>query len=183
MGLVPLTKSDPPGGMAASVLDGTLRLKADGDRLRRFTPTMLDTDLLSVVEAAVMSGIPLGLVFPLAGTSVPLLVGATALVGMVRQSKSLRVSAALVAANLSSRMLYDRLCFESQRLADFIPRASIDPDGGRRVIGTPRRDAGGRFYVVSRLDRLESVVADLAVVVVDASAATASTIGEFVHKQ
>ncbi|MGH3570604.1 MAG: hypothetical protein ACRDUW_02050 [Pseudonocardiaceae bacterium] len=166
-------------GLAEAVLDGSLRLRLrdGGGHARRFCPTELDVELLSVVEAAVVDGVPLGIVFPLPGTAVPVLVGAAALVSTIRRTASLNVSAALVASNLASRLLYDRLYFRDQRLADFVPRATIGPDGQPKLIGTALHDSGGRFHVVSRLDRLDTIAETLAVRVVDASAVAPAEVG------
>jgi hypothetical protein len=171
-------------GLAEAVLDGSLRLRVGGRQARRFSPTELDVELLSVVEAAVVDGVPLGVVFPLPGTAVPVLVGAAALVSAIRRSASLNasaslnVSAALVASNLASRLLYDRLHFRDQRLADFVPRAMVGPDGQPKLVGAPLHDNGGRFYVVSRLDRLDSIAETLAVRVVDASVVAPADVGD-----
>ncbi len=80
-----------------------------------------------------------------------------------------------VARNLGSRMLYDRLHFEDQQLADFLPRTVVNPDGEVRVVGRPRRDRGGRLHVVTQLDRLRHVGNSVAALVVEDSAATADS--------
>jgi hypothetical protein len=55
-----MTSGDPRqrngGGLAASVLDGTLRCRTSDGTVRRFAPTALDTELLAVADAAASLG-------------------------------------------------------------------------------------------------------------------------------
>ncbi len=158
-------------GLAGSVLDGTLRCHVGGDdRPRPFEATKLDVELLNTVDAAADRGIPLGLVFPLAGTSAPMLVGAASLVGAIRRSRRLDVQVGLAAKNLAPRVLYDKLYIENQRLADFVPRTAIGIEGDVRTIGAPPRDSLGRLHITSSLDRLIVVDPALEAIVIDASA-------------
>lgn len=101
-----------------------------------------------------------------------MLVGAASLVGAIRRSGDLETQVALVASGLASRVLYDRLYFRDQRLADFVPRTTIDPEGGLRVVGAPSHDGGGRLHVLSKLERLRFIEDSLAALVIDASAAS-----------
>ncbi|MEU2179026.1 hypothetical protein ABZ552_32865 [Nocardia sp. NPDC019219] len=164
------------GGLAGLVLDGTLRRHVLGDKVRRFSPSALDVEVLDVVDAAAASGIPLGLVFPLAGTAAPILVGAASLMNAVRRTGDLRVQGALVGRNLQSRALYDRLYFNDQRLADFLPRTVVDPDEEVRTIGQARHDRGGRLHIVSRLERLHSISEPLSSLVIEGSAASMESV-------
>jgi hypothetical protein len=164
------------GGMTAGVLDGVLRYRGDGTRPLPFEPTSFDVELLAAVEGAVVRGIPLAVVLPLPGTAAPLLLGAAALVGAVLRNRSLAVEVAVASTNLTSRTIYDRLYFENQRLADFIPRGSVDLNGAARLVGKPARDGGGRLYLVNQLSRLDSCGSRLAALVIDASAATSTSI-------
>lgn len=160
------------GGLAAAVLDGTLRCRASGGGAVPFEPTSFDVELLGAVEAAVVRGIPLGVVLTLPGTAAPLLLGATAVVGAIMRRRELGVEVAVASSNLSSRTLYDRLYFRDQRLADFIPRGSIDSSGLAKIVGRPSRDGGGRLHLVSQLARLAGAwTRRLAAIVIDASAA------------
>ncbi|MGY2121323.1 DISARM anti-phage system protein DrmE domain-containing protein [Nocardia gipuzkoensis] len=160
-------------GLAAAVVDGTLRRRDVGlARARRFEPTELDIELLSIVDAAADRGIPLGLVLPLAGTAAPMLVGAASLVGAIRRSGRLDVQVGLVARNLAPRALYDRLYIKEQRLADFVPRTTVGVDGDVRIVGEAARDSQGRLHITSGLDRLGAAEATLAAIVIDASASS-----------
>ncbi|MFI2562327.1 hypothetical protein [Nocardia farcinica] len=164
------------GGMTAGVLDGVLRYRGDGGRPLSFEPTLFDVELLAAVEGAVVRGIPLAVVLPLPGTAAPLLLGAASLVGAVLRTRSLAVEVAVASSNLTSRTLYDRLYFENQRLADFIPRGAVDVDGAARLVGKPAHDKGGRLYLVNQLSRLDSWSSRLAALVIDANAATFTTV-------
>lgn len=166
------------GGLAALVLDGTLRCHVVGDKVRRFSPSALDVEVLDVVDAAAASGTPLGLVFPLAGTAAPILVGAASVMNAVRRTGDLHVQGALVGRNLQSRALYDRLHFYDQRLADFLPRTVVDPDGEVRTVGRARHDGGGRLHVISRLERLHSISDPLSSLVIEGSAASTESVRE-----
>jgi hypothetical protein len=122
------------------------------------------------VEAAIAAQIPIALVLPLPGTTAPLLLGAAALIGAVLRGRSLDAQVAVVSSHLTSRTLYDQLCFQNQSLSDFIPRTSIGFDGTVRTIGRPRSDAGGRLHLVNSLSRLSGLSGRLSGIVVDAGA-------------
>ncbi|MGY1868215.1 MULTISPECIES: DISARM anti-phage system protein DrmE domain-containing protein [Nocardia] len=139
-------------------------------------------ELLAAVEGAVLQGIPLAVVLPLPGTAAPLLLGAASLVGAVLRTRSLAVEVAVASTNLTSRTLYDRLYFENQRLADFIPRGSVDFDGAARLVGKPARDGGGRLYLINQLSRLDSWGGRLAALVIDASAATPAAVARTLRR-
>lgn len=170
------------GGMTAGVLDGVLRYRGDGGRPLPFQPTSFDVELLAAVEGAVVRGIPLAVVLPLPGTAAPLLLGAASLVGAVLRTRSLAVEVAVASTNLTSRTLYDRLYFENQRLADFIPRGTVDLDGAARLVGKPAHDGGGRLYLANQLSRLDAWGGRLAALVIDTSAATSTAIARTLRR-
>ncbi|MFB9460566.1 DISARM anti-phage system protein DrmE domain-containing protein [Streptomyces antimycoticus] len=137
-----------------------------------FVPTAFDFELLSAVEAAVAAAVPIAVVLPLPGTTAPLLLGAATLVRAILRDRSLGHQVAVVSPHLASRTLYDQLFFKDQRLADYVPRTSVSVDGLVRVVGTPRRNSGGRLHLVSGLARLSSWSDQLSGLVIDGAAAS-----------
>lgn len=162
-------------GLAAAVLRGDLRRRVGG-RVLPFAPTAFDAELLGAAEAAAASGMPLAMVLPLPGTATPILLGAAALIAAVVRTRQLSPQVAVVSSHLAARTLYDELFFRDQRLADFIPRCAIGPEGDARVIGRPTRDAGGRLYLVNSLSRLDRVSRRLDGIVVEAGAVTGDSL-------
>lgn len=158
-----------PAGLSGAVARGVLRRSVGGQSLP-FAPTAFDVELLGAVEAAIAAQIPIALVLPLPGTTAPLLLGAAALIGAVLRGRSLDTQVAVVSSHLTSRTLYDQLCFRNQSLSDFIPRTSIGFDGTVRTIGKPRSDAGGRLHLVNSTSRLSGLSGRLSGIVVDAGA-------------
>jgi hypothetical protein len=160
-------------GLSEAVLSG--RLRERGSAARRtvpFAPTYFDAELLAAADAAVASHLPLGVVLPFPGAVTPLLLGAAAVVGAVIERHALDVQIAVVSPNLRSRTLYDQLWVKEQRLADFIPRTRIDPDGVVHVMGRPAHDAGGRLHLTGDLTRVAALLPRLNGLVIDAGAVT-----------
>lgn len=166
------------GGLAGAVTRGVLK-RGTGGRALPFSPTGLDVELLRAVEAAAASLVPIAIVLPLPGTAAPLLLGAAALIGAVMRERSLTSQAAVVSPHLASRILYDQLFFKDQRLADYIPRTAVSVDGRPRVVGKPRRDAGGRLHLVSDLSRLSGWAACLSGIAVDGAAVAPGELRKF----
>lgn len=157
--------------MTSAVVDGRLRAAKNG-RARPFAPTLFDAELLSAADAAVAHSIPLAVVLPLPGTTAPLLLGAAALVGAVLKTRDLGAQVAVVSSNLRARTRYDELFFSDQRLADFMPRTSVDVHGNPHIIGRPTSDQGGRLHLVNELSRLTGWSDRLDGIVIDARAAS-----------
>lgn len=166
------------------IVRGTLRrAAAPGDRHAHApVPTGLDRELLAVVDASVATAIPTGLVVALPGAAVPMLLAAATLVGAVAQTRRTDVSVAVVSRQLRLRPFYDTLHMGTIPLAAAIPRASIGPAGPSAPVLHPTlqrlgRTAGaGRTYLTGDADRLTAdpaLLAGLAGIVVDSSAATA----------
>ena len=164
-------------GLTDAVRRGVLRNRGDHGRALPYAPTRFDTELLGAVDAAVASRTPIAVALPFAGTAAPILLGAAAVAGAILRTNSLRVEIGVVSSRLTSRVLYDHLCFNDQRISDFIPRTWTDPNGRAHVVGRPNHDSGGRLHLVNTVERLGSLRHALDGVVVDSSAVTPEDVG------
>ncbi len=141
-------------GLSDVVRRGKLRRRVSGVGVRRFGATRFDMELLEAVDAASAREMPLALVIPLPAADTPIALGAASLVAQIIRSGSLEVTATVASKRLSQRTAYDRLYIDSQRLADFIPRARLTADGDIEVIGGSVRHKAGRLILTSDLDRI-----------------------------
>ncbi|MFD9253879.1 hypothetical protein [Streptomyces bottropensis] len=140
--------------------------------VRKFGATRFDVELLEAVDAASAREVALALVIPLPAADTPIALGAASLVAQIVRNNSLDVTATVVSKRLSQRAAYDQLYIDSQRLADFIPRARLTTDGKVEVIGGPARDRAGRLILTSDLDR----VSGRGALVIDGTAANVSNL-------
>ncbi|MGW2607616.1 DISARM anti-phage system protein DrmE domain-containing protein [Streptomyces mirabilis] len=141
-------------GLSDVVRRGKLRRRVSGVGVRKFGATRFDMELLEAVDAASAREVPLALVIPLPAADTPVALGAASLVAQIVRTGSLDVTATVVSKRLSQRAAYDRLYIDSQRLADFIPRARLTTDGKVEVVGGPVRDRAGRLVLTSDIDRV-----------------------------
>lgn len=137
-----------------------------------FGPTGLDVELLAAAGAAMARRVPLGVVLPLLGTPTAVVLGAASVVGAVLHRGKVNVRVAVSSPRLGDRLWYDQFALGTQRLADFVPRASVAADGTVRVLNGPTSEMAGRLYLTSRVDRLKGVRPQLEGVITDADACT-----------
>lgn len=151
-------------GMADAVQQGVLRLGT-----RPFGTSALELELLRIVDAAIASRKPLGIVLPLHTPDTPIVLGATSIVGSVLQQRGLGVRVAVAAKNVSNAT-YEGLFLRDVRLADFVSRARIRADGTVKLLKQAAH-VQGRLYLTGELERLTDVWSELDAVIVDQSAA------------
>ncbi|MFI8828851.1 hypothetical protein [Streptomyces sp. NPDC053431] len=147
--------------------------------VRKFGATRFDMELLEAVDAASARKVPLALVIPLPAADTPIALGAASLVAQIIRTGSLDVTATVVSKRLSQRAAYDHLYIESQRLADFIPRARLTTDDKVEVIGGPVRDRSGRLILTSELGR----VSGRGALVIDGTATDVGDLGPRLHRE
>ncbi|MFE9633264.1 hypothetical protein [Streptomyces sp. NPDC006463] len=165
-------------GLSDVVRRGKLRRRVSGVGVRKFGATRFDMELLEAVDAASARKVPLALVIPLPAADTPIALGAASLVAQIVRTGSLDVTATVVSKRLSQRAAYDQLYIESQRLADFIPRARLTTDGKVEVIGGPVRDRSGRLILTSELER----VSGRGALVIDGTATDVGDLGPLLHR-
>lgn len=168
-------------GLAESVASGVLGCRRNGMRLP-FAATSLDMELVEAADAALGARVPFGVVLPPGSGSAPVLLGAAAVVGAVLQRGRLDVQVAVASTRLADRALYDELTYRAEQLASFVPRAGLTGDGSVFVVGRPRRETGGRLYIVGRAERLDVLVEDLEGLVVTADAAKPDVLSGLLHR-
>lgn len=168
-------------GLAESVASGVLGRRRNSTWVP-FAPTNLDMELVEAADAALTARVPLGVVLPPGSDSSAVLLGAAAVVGAVLQRGRLDVEVAVASARFVDRGVYDELTFRAERLASFVPRAGITGDGRAFVIGKPRRDTGGRLYIVGRAARLDLLLENLEGLVVTADAVEPDALGRLLFR-
>lgn len=103
--------------------------------LRRFRPTGLDEQILSIADAAISRRVPTGLVLPVGGTNAGIILCAAILVAHVARTKKLAAQIAFMTKQLRLRSFYDSLHFRNQRVAEYFPRTLITADGTATDVG------------------------------------------------
>jgi len=144
-------------GLSGVVTRGELRYRTAG-RSVAYDPTTLDLELLAAVDAAASRNLPLAVVLPLLGARLPVLIGAAALINAITGRGRLDAHVAVVSGALAHRSLYDSLYLRDSRLADLVPRASINAAGELRPVGVPLRAANGALTFVSDSGRLAALL-------------------------
>ncbi|MEV8374974.1 hypothetical protein AB0P21_19710 [Kribbella sp. NPDC056861] len=157
-------------GMADAVLREDLRTRSPDGAVVSYLPTLLDLELLRMADAAIATGVPLGIVFPLHAPDAALMLATTSVVGAVLQHRGLDVQVAVAAKHVANPS-YDRLHLRDLRIADFVSRARVLADGTVKVV---RESAAGkgRLYLTGELDRLAALLPSLDAVVADQSGTT-----------
>lgn len=168
-------------GLAESVASGVLGRRRNSTWVP-FAPTNLDMELVEAADAALTARVPLGVVLPPGSDSSAVLLGAAAVVGAVLQRGRLDVEVAVASTRFVDRSLYDELTFRAEQLASFVPRAGLTGDGRAFVIGKPRRDTGGRLYIVGRAARLDVLLEDLEGLIVTADAVEPDALRGLLHR-
>jgi hypothetical protein len=168
----------PPAifGIGDAIQRGTLRQQVNRSRFLPFEPTLLDSELLAVVDTAAAIGRPLAVLLPFPAPAAATLLGTAILVAAIQQSRMLDVEVAVVSPRIAARLAYEEFAFEEHKLCDFVPRTRVSPDGSFREVGNPKRATTGRLHFATDLGRLARISSRLRGVVIDSQAAEADAL-------
>lgn len=156
------TAGEPPRsiGLTDIVVRGDLRRLDDNGLVRPFQPTAFDQNLLRVADAAVARQLPTGLVLPVPGTNIGVLLASAVVIAKFARTRQ-ATEVGLVTKQLHLRAFYDRLYIgRDTRLADSFPRTIVAADGIVSDV-RPRSQNSvptfGRLHFVTDLSRVSAI--------------------------